>query len=100
MNERDTLSPGRSAGERPPPAARGLHDEMRERPMGWSESYYRDMRSEAEKEFAKRAASLLEAIDGFRAAFAAYGGFAADLEPLRGAVEELERLLAAYRPPG
>ena len=65
--------------------------------MGWSESYYRDMRAEGEEELRKRALPLLEALDEFRAAYSAYGGLFDDLEGLQDILEVLYSRLDIYR---
>jgi len=61
--------------------------------MGWSESYYADMRSEAERELRRCSLPLLEALEGFQEAIATYRDFAPSADELEALLRHLERML-------
>ena len=65
--------------------------------MGWSESYYSDMKREAEGELRKGALPLLGAILYFREALEVYGEFINGADELQALLRRLELLLGPYR---
>lgn len=64
--------------------------------MGWSESYYADMKKEAGEELRKRSSPLLEALAEFRDTVTAYRDFIGNVEELEVLLERLEGILYRY----
>ena len=65
--------------------------------LGWSESYYADMKKEAQQELRKQSLPLLEALTDFRDALETYRDFAEYADELEVLLDRLERFLADYR---
>ena len=68
--------------------------------MGWSESYYEDMRKEAERELRRLAVPLCESLDEFRAAVERYRAFTAGAEELETSICRLRERLQAKETAG
>ncbi len=66
--------------------------------MGWSESYYTDMRAEAEREIRRLSLPLCEALEEFHKAVAVYRDFMENTEELESVLQQLERMVAEYGP--
>ena len=65
--------------------------------MGWSESYYQDMRREAWEALASRAGSLLEEVKSFHNILMDYGDFIDSSDEIDSLLLRLEDYLAKYR---
>lgn len=61
--------------------------------MGWSESYYTDMKNEAERELRKKALPLLKNTIEMREAMICYGEFSHDVKELDALLERLQVFL-------
>ena len=64
--------------------------------LGWSESYYADMKNEAERELRKRALPLLETTIDVREAIACYSDFSGEAGELETLLERLQIFLEGY----
>ena len=73
-------------------------NEARWIPMGWSESYQRDMREEAIAQLCEKAEPLLSALKEFQAAMAKYQDFLEDRSDLEELINDLVERLDASRP--
>ncbi|MEW6555000.1 MAG: hypothetical protein AB1384_12015 [Actinomycetota bacterium] len=62
--------------------------------MGWSESYYDDMRAEARHELGRLSLPLREALEEYRRALTFYRDFTDNVEELEAALQRLESLMA------
>ncbi len=67
--------------------------------MGWSESYYSDMRREARMELSGKAGRLVGALEEFRAAMDTYRDFSPELKDLEGLLDSLAERLGEFHPP-
>jgi len=65
--------------------------------MGWSESYYEDMRREAREVLGSRAGPLLEEIKDFRNILITYRDFISSCDEIENLLARLEECLAKYR---
>lgn len=65
--------------------------------MGWSESYYEDMRREAREALGSRAGPLLEEIEGLRSILTTYRDFIDSYNEIESLLLRLEECLAEYR---
>jgi hypothetical protein len=65
--------------------------------MGWSESYYEDMRIEAREALGSRADPLLEEIKDFRDILITYRDFIDSCDEIESLLARLEECLAKYR---
>ena len=66
--------------------------------MGWSESYYTDMRAEAEHELRRLSIPLQESLEEFHKALAVYCNFTENADELESVLQQLERLMAEHGP--
>jgi len=64
--------------------------------LGWSESYYADMKAEAEREVRRLCLPLREALADLQAAIGVYGDFTARRDELEALMRRLELFLAEY----
>ena len=64
--------------------------------MGWSESYYLDMKREAREALGSWAGPLLEEIKGFHNILMDYGDFIDSSDEIKGLLLRLEDYLAEY----
>ncbi len=64
--------------------------------LGWSESYYADMKKEAVRELRKKALPLLETAIELRETIACYGDFSDDAGQLEPVLEKLQVFLEEY----
>ena len=66
--------------------------------MGWSESYYADMRAEAEHELRRLSVPLREALEEFHRAVGVYRDFTENADELDSALQHLKRLVGEQYP--
>jgi len=66
--------------------------------MGWSESYYTDMRAEAEQELRRLSIPLRESLEEFHKALTVYHDFTENADELDLLLQQLERLMAEHDP--
>ncbi len=64
--------------------------------MGWSESYYADMKGEADREVGGCCQALLVAMADLREVVETYRDFVEHADELESLLASLERLLAEY----
>lgn len=65
--------------------------------MGWSESYYEDMRREAREALGELAGPLMKKVKGFRDILTTYRDFVDSCDEIEGLLDRLEECLADYR---
>jgi hypothetical protein len=65
--------------------------------MGWSESYYQDMKREAREVLGSRAGPLLEEVKVFHNILMDYGDFIDSSDEIESLLLRLEGYLAEYR---